>query len=55
MRHIVIAAAVWAGIAGSTAAENFRVVISGGYFPFTFAQQDQLQGFEVDFIESVAE
>lgn len=55
MRHIVIAAAVWAGIAGSTAAETIRVGMSGGYFPFTFVQQDQLQGFEVDFMEAVAE
>jgi putative amino-acid transport system substrate-binding protein len=28
--------------------------MSGGYFPFTFVQQDQLQGFEVDFMNAVA-
>ena len=28
--------------------------MSGGYFPFTFVQQDKLQGFEVDFMNAVA-
>ena len=28
--------------------------MSGGYFPFTFVRQDELQGFEVDFMNAVA-
>lgn len=32
-----------------------RVGMSGGYFPFTFVEQDTLQGFEVDVMEAVAE
>ncbi len=32
-----------------------RVGMSGGYFPFTFVEQDELQGFEVDVMEAVAE
>ncbi|WP_241697556.1 amino acid ABC transporter substrate-binding protein [Vreelandella salicampi] len=31
-----------------------RVGMSGGYFPFTFVEQDVLQGFEVDVMEAVA-
>ncbi|MCL7930728.1 amino acid ABC transporter substrate-binding protein [Halomonas llamarensis] len=30
-----------------------RVGMSGGYFPFTFVEQDVLQGFEVDVMEAV--
>jgi putative amino-acid transport system substrate-binding protein len=37
------------------AAETIRVGMSGGYFPFTFVEQDELQGFEVDFMREVAE
>ncbi|WP_411971125.1 amino acid ABC transporter substrate-binding protein [Halomonas rhizosphaerae] len=32
-----------------------KVGMSGGYFPFTFVEQDKLQGFEVDVMEAVAE
>jgi len=32
-----------------------RVGMSGGYFPFTFVEQDELQGFEVDVMEAVAD
>ena len=35
--------------------ESIRVGMSGGYFPFTFVEQDQLQGFEVDFMNAVGE
>ena len=31
-----------------SASTPIRVGMSGGYYPFTFASQDQLQGFEVD-------
>jgi putative amino-acid transport system substrate-binding protein len=36
-------------------AEAIDVGMSGGYFPFTFVEQDQLQGFEVDFMNAVGE
>ena len=35
-------------------AETLNVGMSGGYFPFTFVKLDELQGFEVDFINAVA-
>jgi putative amino-acid transport system substrate-binding protein len=41
-------------LAGPAAADTLRVGMSGGYFPFTFVQQDELQGFEVDFMNAVA-
>lgn len=34
-------------------AEQLRVGMSGGYFPFTFVRQDELQGFEVDVMNAV--
>ncbi len=34
--------------------ETLNVGMSGGYFPFTFVKLDELQGFEVDFINAVA-
>jgi putative amino-acid transport system substrate-binding protein len=51
MTAILIAGA----IAFPASAETLRVGMSGGYFPFTFVQQDVLQGFEVDFMRAVAE
>lgn len=36
-------------------AETIRVGMSGGYFPFTFVEQDVLQGFEVDFMNAIGE
>jgi len=42
-------------IAAPAAAETIRVGMSGGYFPFTFVQQDELQGFEVDFMNAIAD
>ncbi len=38
-----------------SAADVIRVGMSGGYFPFTFVQQDKLQGFEVDLMNALAE
>lgn len=35
--------------------ETLRVGMSGGYFPFTFVRQDELQGFEVDVMNAVGE
>ena len=49
-------AALLAALAAAPAtAETLRVGMSGGYFPFTFVQQDELQGFEVDFMNAVGE
>ncbi|MBW5801461.1 amino acid ABC transporter substrate-binding protein [Halomonas elongata] len=43
--------------AGIAQAEDdpLRVGMSGGYFPFTFVEQDTLKGFEVDVMEAVAD
>ena len=54
----VLAAAIAAGFAGSASAQEaqtLRVGMSGGYFPFTFVKQDELQGFEVDVMTAVGE
>lgn len=40
---------------GAAQAETLNVGMSGGYFPFTFVKLDVLQGFEVDFINAIAE
>ena len=48
------AALILAALAGPAAADTIRVGMSGGYFPFTFVQQDKLQGFEVDFMNAIA-
>ena len=53
-RLIAIALAL-ATLASPAAAETIRVGMSGGYFPFTFVRADELQGFEVDFMNAVAE
>lgn len=37
------------------AAQTIDVGMSGGYVPFTFVEQDVLQGFEVDFMNAVGE
>ena len=34
---------------------SFKVGMSGGYFPFTFVEQDQLKGFEVDVMNALGE
>jgi putative amino-acid transport system substrate-binding protein len=53
---IVLAFAATGAFAQDQAAsEPLRVGMSGGYFPFTFVEQDQLQGFEVDFMNAVGE
>ncbi|WP_265501217.1 amino acid ABC transporter substrate-binding protein [Paracoccus beibuensis] len=55
MRRIAIAATLALTTALPAAAETIRVGMSGGYFPFTFTRADELQGFEVDFLNAVAE
>ena len=58
-RAIIVAAGIAAtSFAGSVAAQDtdtLRVGMSGGYFPFTFVRQDELQGFEVDVMNAVGE
>ncbi|NAO98481.1 transporter substrate-binding domain-containing protein [Halomonas sp. MG34] len=41
--------------AASVQADTLRVGMSGGYFPFTFVEQDELKGFEVDVMNAVGE
>ena len=41
-------------LAGAAQADTLNVGMSGGYFPFTFVKLDELQGFEVDFINAIA-
>lgn len=55
MRKIALAAILAATAALPSTAETIRVGMSGGYFPFTFTKADELQGFEVDFMNAVAE
>ncbi|MGB8714196.1 MAG: amino acid ABC transporter substrate-binding protein [Onishia taeanensis] len=47
------AALATAGLA--QADDPLKVGMSGGYFPFTFVEQDELKGFEVDVLEAVAD
>ncbi|MDD7910907.1 amino acid ABC transporter substrate-binding protein [Pseudovibrio exalbescens] len=54
MRALVVAAALLTAIPAAQA-DTIRVGMSGGYFPFTFVQQDKLQGFEVDVMNAVGE
>ena len=55
MRKLAMAAALALTTALPAAADTIRVGMSGGYFPFTFTRADQLQGFEVDFLNAIAE
>ncbi|MHA3979296.1 amino acid ABC transporter substrate-binding protein [Halovulum sp. GXIMD14794] len=58
LRTIATAAALALSLAGASTAQEtdtLRVGMSGGYFPFTFVQQDRLQGFEVDVMNAVGE
>ncbi|KAA9008704.1 amino acid ABC transporter substrate-binding protein [Histidinibacterium aquaticum] len=58
MLKMILPAAV-AALAGTSLAaqetETLRVGMSGGYFPFTFVRQDELQGFEVDVMNAIGE
>ena len=56
MFRTIIAAAIAACLSGGAMAQEsdaLTVGMSGGYFPFTFVQQDELQGFEVDVMNAV--
>ena len=56
MNNLMLAAAIALSLAVAPAtAEPIRVGMSGGYFPFTFVEQDELQGFEVDFMNAISE
>nr|WP_111301286.1 amino acid ABC transporter substrate-binding protein [Paracoccus saliphilus] len=55
MRNLAVAAVLALTTALPAAADTIRVGMSGGYFPFTFTRADELQGFEVDFLNAVAE
>jgi putative amino-acid transport system substrate-binding protein len=55
MKHaIAIAALALSSTVTAAQAETLNVGMSGGYFPFTFVKLDELQGFEVDFINAIA-
>ncbi len=53
-KTIAITSLILASMFGTAQAETLNVGMSGGYFPFTFVQLDELQGFEVDFINAIA-
>lgn len=55
MNRMLSAALAFALMSGAAAAETIRVGMSGGYFPFTFTQGGQLQGFEVDVMNEVGQ
>lgn len=52
---LVVALSATVPAAFAQSAEQIRVGMSGGYFPFTFVRQDKLQGFEVDVMNAVGE
>jgi putative amino-acid transport system substrate-binding protein len=53
-KSIAITSLILASMFGTAQAETLNVGMSGGYFPFTFVKLDELQGFEVDFINAIA-
>lgn len=59
MRYIFLAALLTVGLAtmaqASPSDRPLRVGMSGGYFPFTFVEQDTLKGFEVDVMNAVSD
>ena len=58
LKPVALAAVLAASVTGPALAqdsETLRVGMSGGYFPFTFVRQDELQGFEVDVMDAVGE
>jgi putative amino-acid transport system substrate-binding protein len=58
LKQIIAATALavtWGGTVIAQDTDTLRVGMSGGYFPFTFVKQDELQGFEVDVMNAVGE
>ncbi len=53
-KSLAIAAFAMATTFGAAQADTINVGMSGGYFPFTFVKLDELQGFEVDFMNAIA-
>jgi len=53
-KTLAITAIAFSATFGAAQAETLNVGMSGGYFPFTFVKLDELQGFEVDFMNAVA-
>ena len=54
IKHATLTAIALATGVSAAQAETLNVGMSGVYFPFTFVKLDELQGFEVDFINAVA-
>ncbi|SHE51443.1 amino acid ABC transporter substrate-binding protein, PAAT family [Loktanella atrilutea] len=54
LKSTALAALTLAATIGTAQADTLNVGMSGGYFPFTFVKLDELQGFEVDFINAIA-
>jgi len=54
IKHATLTAIALATGVSAAQAETLNVGMSSGYFPFTFVKLDELQGFEVDFINAVA-
>ena len=54
IKHATLTAIALATGVSAAQEETLNVGMSGGYFPFTFVKLDELQGFEVDFINAVA-
>ncbi len=52
---LALAVMLSVGPLASAAQDAIRVGMSGGYRPFTFVENDVLQGFEVDFMNAVGE
>lgn len=42
------------GVALPANADTLRVGMSGGYYPFTYVDHDELKGFEVDLMKAIA-
>jgi putative S-methylcysteine transport system substrate-binding protein len=59
LRKVLFAAAAIAAFSNPVNAqertEPITVGMSGGYFPFTFVRQGELQGFEVDLMNAIGE
>ena len=53
-KTLALTAFTLATLTGAAQADTLNVGMSGGYFPFTFVKLDELQGFEVDFINAIA-
>ncbi len=54
LKSLPLAALAVVTLALPVSADTIRVGMSGGYFPFTFVRQDELQGFEVDLMNALA-